>query len=343
MLKTLKIAIPTSGLAKRMRPQTWSKPKPLVGVAGKAAIDHLLESFRTLPKGIEVEYIIIVSPGYGEEQIPPYISEHYPNLKVHYALQPKMLGQSDAFYSAREFLTGPVITIFADTLIETDFSFLADETLDGVAWVEPVEDPRRFGVAVLNDEGTISKIIEKPELMENKLAVVGCYYFRDGAALVEAFEEQFRLEKKYHNEYYLADAINLLIEHGWKMKTCDVETWLDTGTIQAVLATNKYLLEHGCANDTSGLGPDVKVIPPVYVHPGSEIHNSTIGPYVSINGPCVIQDSQIENSILEDGVKVEKAYMRGSFLGCNAAVTGRPDDRKPFTLNIGDDSEVSLQ
>jgi glucose-1-phosphate thymidylyltransferase len=342
MLKTLKIAIPTSGLARRMRPQTWSKPKPLVGVAGKAAIDHLLESFRTLPKGIEVEYIIIVSPGYGEEQIPPYISKNYPDLKVHYALQPKMLGQSDAFYSGQEYMSGPVITIFADTLIETDFSFLADEHMDGVAWVKPVDDPRRFGVAVLDDKGLITRIIEKPETPDNKLAVVGCYYFHDGEALVDAFEEQFRLQKKYNNEYYLADAVNLLIGHGWKMRTCEVETWLDTGTIQAILATNRYLLEHGCANSVNGRGPDVEVIPPVYVDPRAQIHNSIIGPHVSINGTCLIQDSRIENSILEDGVKVKRAFLRGSFLGRNAVVEGRPDDDRALTLNVGDDSTVSI-
>jgi len=339
-LKTLKIAIPTSGLAKRMRPQTWSKPKPLVGVAGKAAIDHLLDSFRTLPVGLDVEYIIIVGPGLGEEQIPAYITEHYPDLKVDYVLQPKMLGQSDAFYNAREFLTGPVITIFADTLIETDLSFLANEQMDGVAWVQPVADARRFGVAELNSDNHISRIIEKPDTNDNTLVVVGCYFFREGEALVSAFEEQFRLEKKHQDEYYLADAINIMIERGAKMRIQKVDVWLDTGTIEAILETNQYLLEHGCENAADTNGPDVRVLHPVFIHPDAKIKESTIGPHVSIAANCIISDSMIENSILEEGVEVKRAFLKGSFIGRSAHVEGRSSKDSPLTLNVGDDSTV---
>ena len=340
MSETLKIVIPTAGWATRMRPQTWSKPKPLVSVAGKAAIDHLLQGFRTLPADIDVEYIIIVGPGLGEEQIPAYITEHHPDLRVRYVVQPQMLGQSDAFYSAREFLTGPLITIFSDTLIETDFSFLADEQNDGVAWVKPVEDARRFGVAELNGENCISRLIEKPTTNENTLAVVGCYFFQDGAALRSAFEEQFRLEKKYHNEYYLVDAINIMIERGAKMEIQKVETWLDTGTIEAILDTNHYLLEHGYGNSPETYGTDVQVISPVFIHPDAKISDSVIGPHVSIAGGCSLRNSKVQNSILEDGVCVEAAFLKDSFIGRNARVVGRSRDDPPMALNIGDDSTV---
>ena len=101
MSKTLTILIPAAGQGTRMRPQTWSKPKPLVGVAGKTALDHLLDTFHSLPARMKVEYVLIVSPFLGEQQIPPYIQEHYPDLQVHYVLQPVTRGQSDALWLAR--------------------------------------------------------------------------------------------------------------------------------------------------------------------------------------------------------------------------------------------------
>ena len=77
----------------------------------------------------------------------PIIKEHYPDLKAHFIVQNEMKGQSHALWLAREYLHGPMIVCFSDTLMETDFSFLAKEKADGVAWVMPVPDPRRFGVA----------------------------------------------------------------------------------------------------------------------------------------------------------------------------------------------------
>ena len=158
MNQTIKIVIPTAGWATRMRPQTWSKPKPLVSVAGKTVLEHLLETFRSIPESFSVEYVIIFSPGLGESQIPPFMKEHYPDLKVSYVLQPVMKGQSDALDLARAYLTGPMIVCFSDTLMETDFSFLAKEKADGVAWVKPVPDPRRFGVAEVDSQGWVTQL-----------------------------------------------------------------------------------------------------------------------------------------------------------------------------------------
>src|SRR5512137_1640920 len=109
MSTSLKIVIPTAGWATRVRPQTWSKPKPLVGVAGKTTIDHLLDAFRTVPSPETAEYVVILGPYLGEMQIPPYMKEHYPGYKVHYVVQSVMRGQSEALWLAREYLAGPII------------------------------------------------------------------------------------------------------------------------------------------------------------------------------------------------------------------------------------------
>jgi len=343
MTQTLKIVIPTAGWATRMRPQTWSKPKPLVSVAGRTVLDHLLDMFKSIPAGMEVEYVFIVGPHLGETHIPPYLKEHYPHLMVHYVLQSVMKGQSDALLLAREHLTGPLLICFSDTLIGADFSFLADEKADGVAWVKPVADPRRFGVAETDGEGWVTHLVEKPQSIENNLVVVGCYYFKQADKLLSAIEEQLRGGVSLKGEYFLTETINIMIERGLKMRAQTVEVWLDTGTIEATLETNRYLLEHGKANKTKNKKQrGLQIVPPVFIHTSAKIKNSVIGPYASIGADCIITEARVEDSILEAGVTVEAAALKGSFIGRQARVRGRSADDPPLTLNIGDNSSVTV-
>ncbi|MDI6769590.1 MAG: sugar phosphate nucleotidyltransferase [Anaerolineales bacterium] len=337
---SVKIVIPTAGWGTRMRPQTWSKPKPLISVAGKTALDHALDTYKTVPDLKNVEYVIILGPFLGEQQIPLHMQQHYPQARVHYVLQSVMKGQSDALWLARQYLSGPMLMVFSDTLIETDFSFLANESADGVAWVKAVPDPRRFGVAEVDKDGWVTHFTEKPETCDNNLAVVGCYYFKSGEALISAIEEQFRRKVECKGEYFLVDAINILLERGAKMRTQSVDIWLDTGTIEATLETNRYLLER--LNVPTFQPSNVKIVPPVFIHETAEIVNSTIGPYVSIGAGCKITDSRIEDSILEAGVTVDAAALTGSFIGRQAKVEGRGAEGQPMKLNIGDDSSVKL-
>lgn len=344
MKQTLKIVIPTAGFATRMRPQTWSKPKPLVSVAGKTVIDYLLATFESIPHSLPVEYVIIFSPGLGEAQIPAYMKQNYPNLNVNYVLQPVMKGQADALHLARKYLSGPMIVCFSDTLIETDFSFLAAEKADGVAWVKVVPDPRRFGVAELDSAGWVTRLVEKPTTLENNRVVVGCYYLRESQGLLSAIDEQMKRGTSLKGEYFLTDAINIMIERGLKMRTQTVEVWLDTGTIEATLETNRYLLDHNQARNTKiAISDGVEIKPPVYIHESAQIKNSTIGPHASIGADCIISDSRIEDCIFESGVTVDSAAINGSFIGRKAKIQGRSANDPPLKLNIGDDSIVILK
>ncbi len=336
MSETLKIIIPMAGWGTRMRPHTWSKPKPLVSVAGKASLDHLLDMFKSLPAEMQVEFIFIIGPFLGE-QIPPYIQENYPALQAHYIVQEEMKGQSHALWLARHLLHGPTIMVFSDTLLETDFSFLAQEQCDGVAWVKAVPDPRRFGVAEIRD-GSISRLIEKPQTMENNLALVGCYYFKQGEELVAAIGEQIKRGIALKGEYFLADAINIMLENGAQMRTHSVEVWLDTGTIEATLETNTYMLEHGRDNSAQAARrPGLTVIPPVFVHPQARVEGAVIGPHVSVGADCEVSGCVLRNSILDDGAIVTDSVLDGSFIGRQARVQGRPT-----TVNIGDNSSIQL-
>lgn len=336
MSETLKIIVPMAGLGTRLRPHTWNKPKPLLSIAGRTVLDFFLDTFKSIPLTRQVEYVFII--GQMGDQIKEYINQRYPEMPAHYIVQSEMRGQSDAIYLAKEYLTGPVIIAFADTLVDTDFTLLASKGAESVVWVKPVDDPRRFGVAEIDPSGLVKQLIEKPPDMKNNLAIVGIYYFKDSQKLCKAIEDQVKRNINLRGEYYLADAVNILLKQGIKMHAQPVDVWLDAGTTDAMLSTNQYLLEHGNDNAVDyPIRDGTSILPPVFIDPSVKITRSVIGPNVSIGSGCLIDSSIIQNAIIEDGTEVKTVVIENSILGHNVRVTGHP--RK---LNIGDQTHIEL-
>ena len=336
MTRTLKIASPRAGYGSRMRPHTWSKPKPLIPLAGRTVLDHCLSQFTSLPAVFEPEYIFIVSP-FQVEQVSAYLRQNYPDLPWQMVVQEVMRGQSDALYLARQHLHGEMLMCFSDTLVDADFTGLDQEPLDGIAWVKPVPDPRRFGVAEVNASGRVVRFVEKPQSLENNRVVVGFYYFRSGEDLMKAIEEQVRRNISLKGEFFLTDAINILLEGKVQMRTQEVGVWLDAGIPDAVLETNRYLLAHGMDNsaEVARLYPDALIRPPVHIHPGVVLEGAVIGPHAAIGAGCIIRNSVITNSIVDENTKVENLVLDGCLLGRRVYAAGHADQ-----LNLGDDAWI---
>ena len=336
MSSNFKIVIPMAGLGSRMRPQTWNRPKPLLYLAGKTVLDHALEQFTSLPGLDQAEYVFIVSPNQGD-QIQEHMQAVHPEMKVHFVVQEQMRGQSDAILLAREYLDGPILIAFSDTLIETDLIFLTKEKADGLAWVKPMDDPRRFGVVETKKNDRVTRLIEKPGDITNNQVLVGFYYFSHGEKLVAAIEEQVKRGTSLKGEYFLVDAINIMIEQGADFRARNTKVWLDAGVPESLLETNRYMLDHGrCTCPEVEAVDGVTIIPPVSIPPGTVIESSVVGPHVTLGEGCVLKNVVIRDSIIEAGTQITDMVINGSLIGRNVILEGKPD-----RLNIGDNSWVT--
>jgi glucose-1-phosphate thymidylyltransferase len=315
----MRIVLPMAGYGTRLRPLTLTRPKPLLCVAGKPVLAHVLDM---LPTGASTEEVVFII-GHLGGQVRQYVQRAYPHLKARFVEQNEMIGQSHAIWLAREGLRGPMLMLFVDTLIEADFSIPQGEQANAIAWVREVDDPRRFGVAEVDPSGWVRRIVEKPQDVSNNLAVVGCYYFGQAERLVEAIDEQMQQDVQLGGEYYLADAINIMLQDGLRMRVRRVKQWLDCGKPEAMLETNRYLLEHGSDN-TARISPQegLEIAPPVFIHPTAKVQASVIGPHASIGPACRIERSRVQDSIIEDHAHLIDATLSACMIGRHARAAG---------------------
>jgi glucose-1-phosphate thymidylyltransferase len=328
----MNVIIPLAGFGTRLRPHTYSKPKPLINVAGKPVLGHILD--RLIGEDLQ-EVVFVV--GYLGEQIEHYVKSSYPNLRGHYIEQKELNGQAPAILLARELVKGPTFIVFVDTLADADVAALSTEKMDGVIYVKEVDDPRRFGVVQVNDQGLITRFVEKPKDMSNRLAVIGMYYVREIQDLMTCCQELIKRDIKTKDEYFLADAFNLMVDSGAKLRPQPVDVWLDCGKPETVLDTNRYLLEHGHDNSSLWHNNHCVIMPPVHIHPTAKIERSVIGPHTTIAEGCQIVNSVVRDSIVDAGAYVSDHVLANSLIGRDAVLVGRPR-----RFNVGDSSVVGF-
>jgi glucose-1-phosphate thymidylyltransferase len=324
----VEVILPVAGLGTRLRPQTWSKPKPLVAVAGKPMLGHVID--RLMP--LDPTRLVFIT-GYLGEQIGAWARATY-DIPLAFVEQPEMLGQTDAIIRTRGIVEGEALILFPDMIFEADFSVLRTTAADVVTFTKEVDDPSAYGIAVEENDRVV-RLVEKPQNPISRKAVVGIYWFRDIADLYAAIEEQMARGIKLKNEYFLADAVQLMIDAGKRVETAPVAVWEDCGNVDALLSTNRYLLDQ--RGDAAGVKGDVVIVAPSVVDAGATVERAVIGPYASIGPGAVVRDAIVRDAIIEAGATIELAVVEHSIVGRGAEVRGRPT-----RLNVGDTGTVAL-
>jgi glucose-1-phosphate thymidylyltransferase len=326
------IILPVAGFGTRLRPQTWSKPKPLVGVAGKPMLAHVLD--RLMP--LDPQRLIFIT-GFLGDQIESWVKENY-DISSAFVEQPEMKGQTDAIIRTRHLESQDAIILFPDMLFEADFGVIDRSDADVIMFTKEVDDPSAYGIAVTEGD-RIVKLVEKPQDPISRLAVIGIYYVRQMTDLFDAIEEQMERRLSLKNEYYIADAIQLMINSGKKVIPAPVTAWEDCGNDEALLSTNRYLLDR-IETSTSGAAErhdGVVIVSPSVVDSSATIEASVIGPYASVGPGATIRDSIVRDSIVEDGAVIESSILEHSVVGRKARVLGTAT-----RLNVGDNSVVGV-
>jgi glucose-1-phosphate thymidylyltransferase len=328
----VKVIIPLAGKGTRLRPHTYTTPKPLLRVGGKPVMSYILDDLRDLG----VDEIIFIT-GYLKENIEKYVAKAYPQFKAHYVEQPVQNGTAGAVWHAREFVDSDVLIMFVDTLFDADLSLIKRLPADsaGVIWAKEVEDYQRYGVIVRDQDNNMKRIVEKPTDPVSKLANIGLYYIRDWKLLFRGIEDVMTGPAGKTSEYYLTDAFQFMVDQGAKIKVEEVTGWYDCGQPETWIETNAHLLENrGRALAPQG-GRNVKVHKPVRICEGVTLENAEIGPNVTIEEGSVLRNVKIRDSIIGLNAHIEGSDLHDSLIGDDTVVRNITG-----VVNIGDHSAV---
>jgi glucose-1-phosphate thymidylyltransferase len=312
-----------AGMGKRMRPHTLTTPKPLIPVAGKPIVQHLVEDIIRMCNQ-KVEEIAYVVGRFGEEAEKNLVAIAE-NLgakgSIHYQDVP--LGTAHAILCAESALTGPVVIAFADTLFSADFKM--DPDCDGVIWVKQIEDPRQFGVVKTGADGVITDFVEKPQEFVSDLAIIGIYYISDGDNLKKELRYLIDNDIKDKGEYQLTNALENMKAKGRRLKAGKVDEWLDCGNKDATVYTNLRVLEMKYPNNHISSTAKVVnsvIIPPCYIGDGAVVEDSVIGPHTTVGAHTKVQHCLVKNSIIREHSQLKTAAIDNSLIGNHAHYKG---------------------
>ncbi|MDD5091479.1 MAG: sugar phosphate nucleotidyltransferase, partial [Candidatus Wallbacteria bacterium] len=274
----MKVLIPVAGSGTRLQPLTHTLPKVLLPVAGSPMLAHILNPVSRIRKLSRVIFII----GHFGADIRRWVTDNY-QFDSFFVEQNERRGLGHAVYLAKDIVMDgvrePLLIILGDTLCVLDSEKPMPLFHDAAIAVKTVQDPSRFGVAVIGPDGIVNRLVEKPREPVSDLALIGVYHFRNTELLFQCLEEIMERDIRTSGEFQLTDAMALMIKKGARIAAVPTKHWFDCGKVETLLQTNADLLREG-GGHCRGRIIDSHIISPVAIDENSVVERSIVGPNV---------------------------------------------------------------
>ena len=328
----MKAIIPVAGAGTKLRPHTYTQPPALIPLAGKTILSIIIDQLHEA--GIK-DFIFII--GYLGEKIRDYVTLNYPELNCHFVTQNERSGTGHAIELTKEIVgDDEVLIVLGDTIADYNVKEIINAP-HSMLGVKKVDDPQNFGVAEIEDDGFISKVVEKPTIPKSNMALIGIYKIKETHFLFACLSK-ISDEQKVFNEFNLTDALECMIFHGAKFNSFKVENWYDCGKKESLLLSNATLLKKFGGNMNQPYSfINTIIIPPVSIGKGCIIKNSVIGPNVAVGEHTTINHSIIKDTIIGAYSNIYEIVLNTSLIGSDAEVKGVSRN-----LNIGDNAAIDL-
>lgn len=354
----MKGLILSGGKGTRLRPLTFTQAKQLVPVANKPVLFYGIEAL--CEAGIKDIGVIV---GDTRDEIQSAVGDGSRwGVNVSYIEQEAPLGLAHAVKISEEFLgKEPFVMYLGDNILKKGIKSLVEEFVqekpNSLILLTEVMNPQMFGVAEL-ENGKVVRLVEKPKQPASNLALVGVYMFD-----FHIFEAVKGIEPSWRNELEITDAIQYLIEHGYTVHPHRVTGWWkDTGKIEDILDANRLILEsisgtnEGKLDEKSQINGEVivekdviiedsRIRGPAIIGSRTEIIDSYIGPFTSIQNDCRIVRTEIEHSIVLEGSEIRDVGSRidESLIGRETKIYKCPTKPSVFRFMVGDKSEIGIK
>ena len=304
----MKALILAAGKGTRLFPATKSTPKPLMPLAGRETLFYIIDEI--LNSGISNIGIVVSKDNY--DQIFNFIKDNYSNLEINLIVQDKQLGVAHAVKISREYIKNDDFILYlGDNLFENGIINLVkkfSKSKNNIISLKSVEDPRRFGVAEIDDKGMLVRITEKPKVPKSNFAVTGIYAFKN-----IVFEYIDRISISERGEYEITDVIKLLIKFNNVESIINNGWWIDTGSHNDYLLANKFkIIESNNKNLSTNKD--------FFYYKNTKLIDSEIIKYSSIGKDVVIENSKIENCVILDQSKIKNFHLINCILSKNTTL-----------------------